>query len=212
VARHAKFLSINDSAFKGWVEKVVPWDRKSVLVSSGGGLFLVDRETGAVSRPRLPHVAGLDLDTIPLPVLYPESPQKLWIGTITHGLYLLDRVSGSVTGYHKGPIGGSRSRDGRIQELQLDGKGRMWIATGDGIDLFDPVSGEYKEFLPNGQAPGKSMFTRMSADSTGILWISTADDGLYLLPPASFRFAHYALRGPSGWPMEMETITLQQCP
>ncbi len=206
VARHAKFLSINDSAFKGWVEKVVPWDRKSVLVSSGGGLFLVDRETGAVSRPRLPHVAGLDLDTIPLPVLYPESPQKLWIGTITHGLYLLDRVSGSVTGYHKGPIGGSRSRDGRIQELQLDGKGRMWIATGDGIDLFDPVSGEYKEFLPNGQAPGKSMFTRMSVDSTGVFWISTADDGLYFLPPASFRFAHYALRGPSGWPMEMETI------
>ncbi len=111
-----------------------------------------------------------------------------------------------MTGYHKGPIGGSRSRDGRIQELQLDGKGGMWIATGDGIDLFDPVSGEYREFLPNGQAPGKSMFTRMSADSTGILWISTADDGLYLLPPASFRFAHYALRGPSGWPMEMETI------
>ncbi len=82
----------------------------------------------------------------------------------------------------------------------------MWIATGEGVDLFDPLSGSYVDYLASWRAPGKSMWTRMSLDSTGTLWISTADDGLYYLSPASFRFPHYALRGVSGSPMEMEKI------
>ncbi len=94
----------------------------------------------------------------------------------------------------------------RVQELQQDNQGRMWIATGEGVDLFDPLSGSYVDYLASWGAPGKSMWTRMSMDSTGTVWISTADDGLYYLSPASFRFPQYALRGASGSPMAMETI------
>ena len=208
ISRHARFRTINDSRFKGWVEKVVPWDDRSILVSSGGGLFLVNRETGDVSRPHLPPVNGLDLDTVAVPVLYRESAERLWIGTVLRGLYLFNCTRGSLTYFRKGPEHGEPPDSGRIQELQHDSHGRLWIATGNGVDLFDPRSGTYKEFLTSWGAPGKSSFTRMSLDSAGTLWISTMDDGIYFLPPASFRFPHYALRAPSGRPMEMETINL----
>ena len=135
-----------------------------------------------------------------------ESPTKLWIGTNTHGLFLLDQSSGSLTGYHRKSGGGRSDSGDRIQEIAQDRNGTLWIATGDGVDMFDPLSGTYREYIPSHQAPGKSMYTRMSVDSTGTLWIGTADDGLYYVPTSSYRFPRYALRGPSGLPMEMETI------
>jgi signal transduction histidine kinase/ligand-binding sensor domain-containing protein len=206
VARHARFQTIQSDGFKGVCSRVVRWDDTSLMVSSLGGMFIVNRHTGKMSRPGLPTVGGLHLDTLPAHTLFRESPTRLWIGTVSHGLYLLDQTSGSLTGYHKRRDKGERARDSQIQELQQDRNGTIWIATGDGVDMFDPVAGAYREYIPNSVAPGKSMFTRMSVDSSGTLWIGTADDGLYYLSPASFRFPHYALRGPSGLPMEMETI------
>ena len=202
IARHVRVRTVNDSRFKGWVEKVVPWDGKSILVASGGGLYLINRESQEVSRPHLPPVPGLDLDTIPVPTFFRESPQRLWIGTPLHGLYLLDQARDTIVSYHKAP------KDGRIQALQLDSHGRMWIATGDSIDLFDAQSGSYQDYLPAWGAPGKSSVTQLSMDGTGTLWIPTMDDGLCFLSPASSRFPHYALRGPARRPVEMETIDL----
>ena len=206
VARHARFRTIPFDGFKDGVAKIDKWDDSSVVVGSFGGIFVVNRRTGRISRPGLPRVEGMVLDTLPVNTLFRENPRKLWIGMALHGLYLLDQVGGSLTGYHKRPNEGKQPRNDRIQEIQQDRSGTIWIATGDGVDMFDPVSGTYKGYIPNSVAPGKSMWTRMSVDSTGTLWISTADDGLYYLPPASFRFPHYALADQTGRPMEMETI------
>jgi len=123
-----------------------------------------------------------------------------------HGLCLFDRASGSLTDYHKKPQMGNLPRDETINDVQRDGSGRIWVATEDGVDLFDPPSGQYQDYVPLGRAPGKSMWTRISVDSTGTLWIGTADDGLYFLSLHSLRFSRYALKGTSGGPMEMETI------
>lgn len=206
VARHARFRTIPFSGFKDGTAKVDKWDDSSVVVGSFGGIFVVNRRAGRISRAGLPLVEGMLLDTLPISTLFRENPSKLWIATYLHGLYLLDQTSGSLTRYPKRFKEGKGAIENRIQELQQDNQGRMWIATGDGVEIFDPLSGAYKEYIPNSLAPGKSMWTRMSLDITGTLWISTADDGLYYLPPASFRFPHFALRHPSGRPMEMETI------
>ncbi len=206
VTRHARFRTMPFDGFKDGTAKVERWDDSSLIVASFGGLFVFNRHTCRISRPGLPRVEGLLLDTLPVNTLFRENPKKLWIGTASHGLYLLDQASGSLTSYHKNSKETKSSKVDRIEELQQDGQGKMWIATGESVDLFDPLSGSYEDYLPGGGVPGKSMWTRMAVDNSGTLWISTADDGLYYLPRASFRFPHYALRGPSGRPMEMETI------
>lgn len=206
VAQHVRFHPISHEGFRDGVPKVDKWDDSSILVGTAAGLFTVNRRTCGVTRPGIPTVPGLDLDTVVIMSLFWENPQRLWIGTLLHGLYLFDRASGTLTGYHKKPWNGSQTRDETIQDLQLDGSGRLWIATGDGVDLFDPVSGKYYDYVPFDRAPGKSFWTRLSVDSTGTLWIGTGDDGLYFLPTRSFRFPRYALRGSSGGPREMETI------
>jgi signal transduction histidine kinase/DNA-binding response OmpR family regulator/ligand-binding sensor domain-containing protein len=207
VVQHIRFRITPFKGFKDGATQVERWDDSSIVVVSFGGLFVVNRHTGRISRAPLPRVDGMRLDTLPVYTVFRESPQKLWLGIATHGLFLLDQDKGTLTAYHNNLKNASAPADDQIQELQLDDHGRMWITTGNGINLFDPRSGIYVDYLTAWGGPGKSMFTRMSIDNTGILWISTADDGLYYLPPASFRFPHYAVRGAAGAAMEMEMIT-----
>jgi signal transduction histidine kinase/DNA-binding response OmpR family regulator/ligand-binding sensor domain-containing protein len=206
IARHARFRTIVSDLFKDGLAKIDRWDDSNLLVSTSGGLFTINRETGAITRPGLPRVSGQELDTTIAISHFWETPQKLWLATLFHGLYLFDRSTHSVIGYHKRSRGERNHRDGRIQELQQDRSGRIWIATGEGVDLFDPRTGGFCNYLSSSGAPSKSVFTRMSIDSAGTVWISTADDGIYFLPPSAFRFPQFALQGSPGWPMYMSTI------
>jgi signal transduction histidine kinase/DNA-binding response OmpR family regulator/ligand-binding sensor domain-containing protein len=205
VVQHIRFRTTPFKGFKDGATQVERWDDNSMLVVSFGGLFVVNRHTRSISRAPLPRMDGMRLATLSVFTVFRESPQKLWLGTASHGLVLLDQDKRTLTSYHKNRKNASGSADDQIHELQLDNHGRMWITTGNGLDVFDVRSGSYMDYLTSWGGPGKSMFTRMSIDSTGILWISTADDGLYFLSPASFRFPHYAVRGAAGAPMEMET-------
>ncbi len=210
VARHVQFHNMYHEGFRDGVWVVDRWDDTCALVSTVHGLFICNRKTNAISRLVFPPVSGLNLDTVFVSSLFWETPRRLWIGTFYHGLFLFDRSSRSLTAYHRRPEAGNRARDDHIQSIQGDRSGRLWIDcnTHDlfAFELFDPSSGVYRDYLFSSVGPGKSDYTRMSVDSTGILWIPTSDDGLYFLPPVSFRFPRYALRGSSGWPMDTETI------
>jgi signal transduction histidine kinase/DNA-binding response OmpR family regulator/ligand-binding sensor domain-containing protein len=206
VAAHVRFHNIAYAGFGQAVVVVDTWDHANIVAGTDSGLFIIDCKSNAISRPVLPLLSGLNLDTVQITSLFWETPQRLWIGTRIHGLYLFDRAGGSLTAYHKRPATRSQTRDDHIQHLQGDRRGRLWIATNEGVDLFDPSSGVYQDYIPASVAPGKSEWTTISVDSKGILWIGTFGDGLYFLPPASFRFPRYALKGSSDQPMEMETI------
>ncbi len=206
VASHARFHNMYHEGFRDGVWNVDKWDDTCALVTTVHGVFICNRKTNAISVPMLPPVSGLNLDTVFVTSLFWETPRRLWIGTLLHGLYLFDQASGSLTAYHKRPANAGRTRDDHIQGLQGDRSGRLWIYCYTTVDFFDPSSGAYQDYVFSSAGPGRSTYTRMSVDSTGILWIPTADDGLYFLPPASFRFPRHALKGTSGRPKEMETI------
>jgi signal transduction histidine kinase/DNA-binding response OmpR family regulator/streptogramin lyase len=121
-------------------------------------------------------------------------------------LYLFDQSTGRLTAFHKGPPTQGQLQEKRINDIQVDKSGRVWIGTGVGLDLLDPARGQFQRYASLGRVPGPSRWTRMSVDSTGILWIGTTDDGLCFLSPQSLRFPHYALQKSTGALMEMETI------
>lgn len=62
--------------------------------------------------------------------LFTDSSNRLWIGTTTHGLYLL--YNGAIE--HFGPEDGLSSGD--ISDLFEDHEGNMWVVTSKGLDRF----------------------------------------------------------------------------
>jgi len=206
VARHLQFRTIPFNGFGDWVQRLDRWDDSNIIVGSSAGLFIINCETHEVARPGLPPLPGVNLDTVATKCLFWENPSRLWIGTLLHGLYLYDRANGSLTGYHKRRQTGVAAADNRIEYIQLDKSARLWLATYEGINLFDTRSRTYVDYATSSGAPTNSWWTTISCDDAGTVWVSTGNDGVYLLPPASFRFPRYALKGSSGTPMEMETI------
>ncbi len=204
IARRIRFRTFQ--GFKNTIWDFCDWDDRTVLVASDNGLFVIDPGTGNRKRPGFPATAGVKLDTVRVASLCWETPQKLWLGTCNQGLYLYDRATGLTSAFHKRPPGNGHRRDDQIMCGVFDKAGRFWVATTSGLDLFNPSSGSYEEYLTSSAIPF-GLVTWLSIDSRDIVWVSTAVNGLFFLPPASFRFTRYGLKGVGTTSQSMESIS-----
>ncbi len=203
-----RFHSFESEGFGGPIYDIDNWDSTKVLVSSVGGLFTIDRKSGKVARLHLPLLRGIRLDSIPTTRLLWQNPEKLWIGTTTHGLFLFERSKRPLTSYHKYSYKGNKQIEKNIDDLTLDKDGRLWVAMETELHLFDPSEGLYKEYLFSSGDSLRSTRLYLTTDSTGTLWVGTMEEGIYFLSRKTLRFPHFALRGSDGKPRETETVNL----
>jgi len=204
VAARARFQVLRLEGSKEAVY-IGEWDLHSLLFGTARGLRIYNRDTRQISGLSLPASSSTNLDTARITAFWWESTDRLWIATRSNGLYLWDRAGKSLVEYRRQPARRRDPRDERITDILIDNGGRMWITTPTTLDLFDPMSGEYKEYLLTRSAPPRNPYL-LSVDRMGRLWVSTMDDGLYFLTPQSMRFPHFALKGTDGSPKSMETI------
>ncbi|TWW00080.1 hypothetical protein FEF09_13090 [Chitinophaga pinensis] len=68
--------------------------------------------------------------------LYEDRQHHLWVGTDGGGLNLYNQASGTFSAYRMSPH--RRQEDDRINALCEDAKGRLWLATDNGLAAFDP--------------------------------------------------------------------------
>jgi signal transduction histidine kinase/ligand-binding sensor domain-containing protein/AraC-like DNA-binding protein len=181
------------------------WDNHTVIVAADSGLFLIDRTTGTKMRPGLPATSGIVLDTARVSCLCWETPQKLWLGTYSQGLYLYDRAKGSIAAFHKRRGRFGKQQDDPITYALFDNNGRFWLGTTSGLDLFDTSSGSYQEYLTPSVVPfGEVWF--LSADNQGVLWITSYTNGLFFLSTRSFQFPHFGFKASGRIPAAMESV------
>ncbi len=203
MAGHIRFRTFQ--GFRNTIWAFCDWDDRTVLVASDNGLFVTDPGTGNRKRPGIPASAGITLDTVRVSSLCWETPRRLWLGTCDQGLYLYDRATRLTTAYHRRPAGTGKRRDDQILDAVFDKDGRFWVATWSGLDLFNPLSGSYEEYLTSSGFPFGQVMS-LSVDAWDNVWVGTAVNGLFLQSPASYRFPHYALKGRGTTPMSMESI------
>ncbi|HXZ58757.1 MAG TPA: EAL domain-containing protein [Steroidobacteraceae bacterium] len=107
---------------------------------------------------------------------------NLWIGTMTHGLYVLGG-DGRLSAIPVGAAAGGTSAAG-IMTLFEARDGAIWVGThGGGANVLDPATRRIRQ-LPHAEGvPGSVGFPNVSAfaeDSHGNLWIGTDGGGLAL--------------------------------
>ena len=204
VSAHLRFHAFQLEGLGGFVN-IDNWNQKTLLFGTRTGLRTYDLVTRQLSRLHLPATSEIDLDTAWVICTWWQTPERLWIATHSRGLYLFDRSSNSLTGYHKRPSRGHDPRDDLATDMLIDGGGRLWIATKASLDLFDPISGVYIEYLTSGPARAQHPYL-LSVDRMGRFWISTEADGLYCLTPRSLLLRHYSLKTVNGTTRRLESI------
>ncbi len=172
----------------------------SVYIGNYRGLYRARvRANGAPSLERVSW-PGRPADSGIGPMV--RQGQRLWLGGLTDGLWEMDLASGRVRHVLTQPQ--QQLSDHRISALAVGPQGELWIGTRNGLNRYDPASGQVQRVLatPGGAAPRNASADGLAAgfiaalhfDRRGRLWVATYGGGLHLLAsggdgraPARFR-------------------------
>lgn len=161
-------------------------DRQKWIGTAKGGIHIIDKK-----RLNFNSEHAISSSTSPL---YPKfvrsfaqvDPSTLWIGTEGNGLYIWNRSTNNFRSIKKGD---HHLADNVINNILRDRKGRIWLATDNGISKYQQA-GEFKTYSCIAQSGliNKSVQILIE-DGSGDIWATTFSNGyLYKFNPIKDRF------------------------
>lgn len=111
--------------------------------------------------------------------LFEDSQQNLWVGT-HRGLNRYNRQTETFEIFSHNEADVNSLSNNTINTINQDTQGVYWIGTNKGLNSFN--NQVFKRYLLN------QKITTTLVDSTGKLWVSTAQEGLYYFDKASTQF------------------------
>jgi diguanylate cyclase (GGDEF)-like protein len=162
-----------------------------IWIGTFGGLHVMDRQTGDVSR-YVPKAGTISDRVMALAI---DADGILWIGTMDAGLTRLDPGTGAQRTYrHDAGRASSLSSDA-VMSLMVDSVGDLWVGTlGGGLNRFDPASGgftRYRNDPADEHSLSADVVTAMAQDASGALWLGTDGGGLDLLDRTTGQFLRF---------------------
>ncbi len=117
----------------------------------------------------------------------------IWVGTESHGLNLLDPVSGKVQRFNSNPDSKDGLSSDQIYALLVDSEERLWVGTYDqGFCVYQ--DGKFEQFRPDINDPNKigaGTVWNFIEDDDGDIWISTWGSGISRFSYDDRTFKHY---------------------
>ena len=171
-------------------------------LGTNDGVYRFDRQSKRFDRlPHNPPDPG-DVKREAIWAIAQDQRGILWLGTGGRGLSELDPASGGfvyhlrwnperATGEHHG-IGSNY-----VSDIVEDASGRLWIATEDGLNLYERETGQWRWFLHDPSDPyslSHNWATSLYQDPAGVLWVGTQGGGLNRMDPATGTFSTYRKR------------------
>ncbi|WP_228559351.1 MULTISPECIES: two-component regulator propeller domain-containing protein [Myxococcus] len=164
----------------------VLYDRVGLLwIGTREGLYLHDGQGFRKFQYELGNPASLASNAVR--TLHEDAQGRLWVGTMTGGLSLVDRARWSFRHFrHDSSNPASIPHDGVFTLADAD-DGRLWVGTHAGLALLDPETG-VAERIPLQPGGGQEFVMALKHDRTGALWVGTLSRGLFRRGPGATTF------------------------
>jgi signal transduction histidine kinase/ligand-binding sensor domain-containing protein/CheY-like chemotaxis protein len=117
-----------------------------------------------------------------------------WLGTVEQGLFRLDPDTNRLTVFRHDPLNPKSLSQDSVWSVLEDDAQRLWVATGDGLNLFDRAKESFTRYghdSDNPQSLHSSIVSSLYQDRGGILWVGTRGGGASHWNPGSWLFGHY---------------------
>jgi ligand-binding sensor domain-containing protein/signal transduction histidine kinase len=155
-----------------------------VWVGSTGEVTRIDRKNARYTRYRIGAIDGPPADVT---AIAEDRSGDLWFGTRGQGLSRFDPLTGRSTIYrHDSKNPHSLSHDS-VFSVIVDRRGRLWAGTEDGLNAFDPKTGQFRVF----KAAGANRERGIAEDAAGRLWLATWYSGVHCFDPDTGQFTVY---------------------
>jgi len=181
--------SLNDDIIWSFAED----DSNNLWIGTSSGINIKNRLTGTytyiVNDPDdLQSLANNDIRSI----LYTPQYNCFWFGLWGAGLDKYDLKTQEITHFKHNPNINSISDD-YVNDILLDKKGMIWIATGKGLSRLHPATYRFETFRHSSKNPNSlsnDITICLFEDSHDNIWIGT-DDGLNKYNVALNKFTVY---------------------
>ncbi len=178
------------------VSLIQPNDDEIWLATYGGGIVVLDAQSGALIR-RIRHdpaaQGSISLDHVG--ALWLDASGLIWVGTWGGGLNRFNPYNVAFRSLHYSQIQTGRlSHTDVLSIVELD-DGMIWLGTaGNGIDIIDPQRGVIDGFRADADDPtalGDSAILALAQADDGTIWVGTRQAGLHRYLPQSRSFRRY---------------------
>ncbi|QNP41506.1 EAL domain-containing protein [Lysobacter solisilvae (ex Woo and Kim 2020)] len=143
----------------------------NLWVATERGLLRLDPRRGEITPVALGSYSNNSIRSLML-----ARNGALWIGTGANGALRYSPADGEVLHY------GFRENDPHqlshpaVHAMLEDRRGRIWLGTGDGLDLLDPANGRLRHFRHRIDAPGSlpgNLVRTLLQTADGQVWVGT---------------------------------------
>ena len=164
-----------------------------IWVGTDGGLSRYQSASGTfINYGRSADGAGLS--DLQVRVISEDHSGALWIGTLHGGLDRLEPDTGRVTAFRHDPANPHSLSHDRVTAILEDDAQRLWVATVDGLNLFDRASQSFVRYgndADNPQSLRDSGVMALYQDRGGVLWVGTRSGGASHWNPKGWLLGHY---------------------
>ena len=148
-----------------------------ILAITTDGIQMYDRSKDQfVQYPKVPehHFYNTILEV---------THDEFWIGSYRSGLFYFDTSKGEKHNYKYDSDDTHSISSNAINDIFKDRKGRIWITTENGLNLFRPETKDFERFNVKNGFPSNVVYSILE-DEKGSLWISSSN-GLIQFNPTS---------------------------
>lgn len=140
------------------------------IATEGGGVNYLDRKTGTFTTYRHDNKKNSLASNTVQSLFLDEENHALWVGTLKGGLDKLDLKTRTFTNYRH-IAGDTNSLINNIVRKIIPYKGKLLLATHNGIGLFDPHTGKCAKALADSKLRNRQIID-MLLDRNHNLWFS----------------------------------------
>ncbi|MGN6639457.1 MAG: two-component regulator propeller domain-containing protein [Mucilaginibacter sp.] len=112
---------------------------------------------------------------------YQDKPGRLWLGTSSNGLDLMDIRTRTFLHFQNKPADRTSISDNHVEAITADSKGNIWVSTVRGLNRLNERTSRFKRYLPFAH------ISFVEEDEWGDIW-AAAYDGLFKYDPGADNF------------------------
>ncbi|MBE6288458.1 MAG: response regulator [Mediterranea massiliensis] len=136
------------------------------LTTEGNGIF---RSVDNIVSPDMKFVLWKETDAKATYYLHQDAQKNIWFGGNNDDLIYYNPSTEKVEHIHTSIHGKDISTE--IHALFLNSRNKLWIATKEGLLIFDNLEKSFNTFIPNSSEYG--LITSISEDGGGQMWLGT---------------------------------------
>ncbi|AMP99865.1 hypothetical protein AY601_2991 [Pedobacter cryoconitis] len=165
--------------------------------TDGGGLNLFNRKTELFRHINMPLANGSSSAGISIMVMEMTRSKKLYIGTYSKGLFVMDTGTEKIQQFKAGNRADELNSND-IFCVKEDSKGKIWVGTnGGGVNILNSAHKVVFRYCENAKGaneakyPINNFIRFIEEDDHGDMWIGSYGSGIAVFNPLSQKFTQY---------------------